>query len=1200
MPLPALPLSCASYHLSRASHRPLPPKVRFNFWNNRFHFSIDELVMRAATPPPHAVSPQHATSPRTCLVVYPPTVPLPTASSSLVVLRYVLDSLYELCLLYLRLLMCLGAMHVSKEQRRSLFVAQLSGRRREATKTEDLPIEQALVLDDHKELLLLQQLLSSARDKAQSKGSLPKGASMDVEQLWTVMNPDRDGVITYLELEEFLKDLPDSPLKLDEVAKALGIKQDNVGIKQVQLRAKVLIDLPFDEEVGPPIATRLHDLREEAQTHLETNGGDVVQSLIGDKISKGAAAAAAAALAAASEHSAAAAAVEPPEGMPPMVPAHLLSFGVQSLGLLSLVSGSHLEIAANTLVSTRAGSPATIIPRGVLLRAGRWFFEIEILRVSSSGASTFGFVDESFASGIVGDDAAGCSWGVSLKGTRHAGVLKQTKCEPWADGDVIGCLLDIDSAELRFCRNGKFDAGEFTQLSAMGFSPAVTVDCGFLGFVNLGKRPFRHAPPEGVASVQSFIQAERETAFKLRSTRGGSTVGIGQLRATSGGGCARLQGLKIMRPLRNWGWCSSTLSGVLLTSGKHYFELQVGSGFSMWRFGVADALFTGSQHDGKTVGDDKHSWAISGRPFGRSGLLHHGGKQVKWDNAFKNASNNLTIGCAVDVDEGRVHFVYQEEGTEQPVCKVAFEGISFIGGLVPAMGTLHLTGECLLGQSSELLPKLQEGNQLLGYCPVDYIVNRMVGMGGSTPLRPPASQQTEKTSLWVPSSGHDCIIMGPGRELKSNTFLTSLTAPELLVQPEEKKKMRFFYEVRLLELGGVGATESFDPEAKEFEGYGDSDDDDDAAVKMEGGGGATFGWATPRFTGTYYRAQGVGDDRLSWGLAGAEEDVGEESTVLGGDASSDVAGAEDSGKEVTRKVRFKHCALLNNKQVDDWPGKAPNTWCEHWPSLEDPSGATPLLSLPMSACPLLWESKDVVGCGVTVEANGSGVFEFFLNGSPCYRKKVEAPLLLGGVVPAISLHPNMRVRVNLGEEDFCLSRDRATGEEKDKLDKAPPGNYFPVLRARKSVAGGPKAAAKGAGAEPAQGGNTVRLVGLKAKMDTVRKRVVNDPVFWDALCERLDVTAAMVHEHARAPKKPVRTGRSYGAHPLGSLPHGTPPPAWPTIAPPSPTTGGWAPCVGTRLASVASCSSHTATAEPHMLQAASANEANAKEEEVHS
>lgn len=1068
--------------------------------------------------------------------------------------------------------MCLGAMGVSKEKRRSLFVAQLSGRRREATKTEDLPIEQALVLDGHKELRILQQLLFSARDKAQEKGSLPKGASMDVEQLWTVMNSDRDEVITYLELEEFLKGLRDFPLQLDEVAKALGIKQGNEGIKQKELRAKVLIDLPFDEEVGPTIATRLHDLREEAQTNLETNGGDVVQSLIGDKISKGAAAAAAAALAAASEHGAAAAAVEPPEGMPPVVPGHLLSFGVQSLGLLSLVSGSHLEIAANTLVSTRAGLPATIIPRGILLRAGQWFFEVEILRVSSSGASTFGFVDESFASGIVGDDAAGCSWGVSLKGTRHAGVLRQTKSEPWADGDVIGCLLDIDSAELRFCRNGKFDAGEFTQLHAMGFSPAVTVDCGFLGFINLGQRPFRHAPPDGVSSVQAFIQAERETAFKLRSARGGATVGLGQLRATSGGGVARIQGLKIMRPLNwQWGWCSSTLSGVLLTSGKHYFELEVGSGFSMWRLGVADALFTGSQHDGKTVGDDKHSWAISGRPFGRSGLLHHGGKQVKWDNAFKNASNNLTIGCAVDVDEGRVHFAYQEEGSEQPVCKVAFEGISFIGGLVPAMGTLLLNGECRLGQSSKLLLKLQQGNQLLGYCPVDYTVNRMVGMGGSTPLRPPASQQEEKTSLWVPSSGHDFIIMGPGRELKSNTFLTSLTAPELLVQPEEKKQVRFFYEVRLLALGGVGATESFDPQGKEFEGYGDSDDDDDdAAVKMEGGGGATFGWATPRFTGTYYRARGVGDDRLSWGLAGAEEDVGEEGTALGGDASSDVAGAEDSGKEVKRKVRFKHCALLNNKQVDDWSGKASNTWSEHWPTPPpvdpppvDPSVPRPSSSLPMSACPLLWESKDVVGCGVTVEADGRGVFEFFLNGSLCYRKEVAAPLLLGGVVPAVSLHPNMRVRANLGEEDFCLSRDRATDEDKDKLDKAPPEKYVPVLRARKSVAGGPKAATKGVGAEPTQGGTTVRLVGLKAKMDTVRKKNPNGHLFWDScvdrsdsLCKRLDDTADMVRKHATAtPMKPVHPGRSHGARPLGSLPLETPPAACPTIAPPSPTAG---------------------------------------------
>ena len=117
------------------------------------------------------------------------------------------------------------------------------------------------------------------------------------------------------------------------------------------------------------------------------------------------------------------------------------------------------------------------------------------------------------------------------------------------------------------------------QVRAMGFSPAVTIDCGFFGYVNLGKRSFRFAPPDGCAAVQAFIQTEREAAYKLTSARGSSaTTASGQLRATSGGSCVRLQGLKILRSLdwSAWGEASITLSGVLLTTGKHYFELQAG------------------------------------------------------------------------------------------------------------------------------------------------------------------------------------------------------------------------------------------------------------------------------------------------------------------------------------------------------------------------------------------------------------------------------------------------------------------------------------------------------------------------------------------------------------------------------------------------------------------------------------------------
>lgn len=102
---------------------------------------------------------------------------------------------------------------------------------------------------------------------------------------------------------------------------------------------------------------------------------------------------------------------------------------------------------------------------------------------------------------------------------------------------------------------------------------------------------------------------------------------------------------------------------------------------------------------------------------------------------FRNASNNLVIGCAVDVDERTVRYVYREHEGQPPVCKVAFEGISFIGGLVPAVTSLYLNGECRLGQSSELLQALQAQGELLDFSPRSML--KVPSLEGCAGLEPP-------------------------------------------------------------------------------------------------------------------------------------------------------------------------------------------------------------------------------------------------------------------------------------------------------------------------------------------------------------------------------------------------------------------------------------------------------------------------------
>lgn len=76
--------------------------------------------------------------------------------------------------------------------------------------------------------------------------------------------------------------------------------------------------------------------------------------------------------------------------------------------------------------------------------------------------------------------------------------------EPFGMHDVIGCLLDLTSGEIRFSKNG-VDCGQAFSLNAqqksLTFFPAVVLKNAEMAF-NFGALPFKH-PPAGYVAVSA-------------------------------------------------------------------------------------------------------------------------------------------------------------------------------------------------------------------------------------------------------------------------------------------------------------------------------------------------------------------------------------------------------------------------------------------------------------------------------------------------------------------------------------------------------------------------------------------------------------------------------------------------------------------------------------------------------------------------
>jgi len=110
----------------------------------------------------------------------------------------------------------------------------------------------------------------------------------------------------------------------------------------------------------------------------------------------------------------------------------------------------------------------------------------------------------------VGDDAH--SWAFDgARQQRWTGGAGEAYGSAWAPGDVVGCLLDLDSGECRWTLNGSDLGPSFGGLpreaaaSASGLCPAVAVEAGEAVRVRVTRAGMRFGPPAGYRAVGDAV-----------------------------------------------------------------------------------------------------------------------------------------------------------------------------------------------------------------------------------------------------------------------------------------------------------------------------------------------------------------------------------------------------------------------------------------------------------------------------------------------------------------------------------------------------------------------------------------------------------------------------------------------------------------------------------------------------------------------
>nr|CCA15971.1 conserved hypothetical protein [Albugo laibachii Nc14] len=154
----------------------------------------------------------------------------------------------------------------------------------------------------------------------------------------------------------------------------------------------------------------------------------------------------------------------------------------------------------------------TMSTMGVSLFCGKWFYEVELI---TCGLIQIGWIDNYFQGSSDQGEGVGDhehSWSYDGNRQRRWNSGSSSYGDKWKPGDVIGCLLDLDTYEMTFFRNGISLGVAFTDCKVpscdpkRGLRPGISLERGEIVRINLGHQAFAF-PPTTIAEFDGIARA---------------------------------------------------------------------------------------------------------------------------------------------------------------------------------------------------------------------------------------------------------------------------------------------------------------------------------------------------------------------------------------------------------------------------------------------------------------------------------------------------------------------------------------------------------------------------------------------------------------------------------------------------------------------------------------------------------------------